>query len=253
MDWFTSAKCPVDAETKEWLEDSFNWLIEEMGHDTLMESKIALPTEEHFPDRYRGTPSEIRRLLERVCGYMDVHPREVEIEFYKKPDNAQTPPPPAAPGEARHPTFNYQKRKGKFYLKLDIIQAAKPEGLVAAIAHELGHVILIGERRLDPKRRDYEPMTDLLTVFYGLGVFSANSAFSLAQWRNAAYHGGPSLQTDYMTEEMYGYALALFAYARRDGKPKWASHLGVNVRHYFKRGLKYLEKTGDTKVKPVGV
>jgi hypothetical protein len=247
LSWFIAAKCPVDAETKEWIEDSFNWLIDELSAETLLANEVVLPTPAYFPDPITGKPRDVRRFLERVCGYMDIDPKEVELGVYSKALAEQAGRP--VPEQTGHPQFLYKKQKGKYVLRLEAAQAAKAETLVAAIAHELGHTILIGENRLDRSRTDHEEMTDLLTVFYGFGVFSANAAFSLAQGRNAKYEGGPHLRAGYMTEEMYGYALALFVHARGESKPKWTSHLHVNVRHYFKQGLKFLTKTGDTTVK----
>jgi hypothetical protein len=248
LSWFIAAKCPVDAETKEWLEESFNWLIDELSAETLTANVVVLPTPEFFPDPLTGKPSDIRRMSERVCQYMDIEPKEVDFQLYSKAleDQARRSKVPEVVG---HPKFAYKKQKGKYNLRLEAAQVAKADGLVATVAHELAHVILIGENRLDRARADHEEMADLLTVFYGLGVFTANSAVALAEARNSLYEGGPHLRDGYMTEEMYGYALALFVYTRGESKPKWASLLNANVRHYFKQGLKYLEKTGDTTVK----
>jgi hypothetical protein len=236
----------VDAETKEWIDESFNWLIGELSAETLSENEVVMPTPEYFPDPVTGKPGDVRRMLERVCAFMDVDPKEVELQLYSKAleDQARRSKVPETVG---HPQFAYKKQKGKYTIRVEAKQAAKAEIVVAAIAHELAHVILIGENRLDRTRADHEEMADLLTVFYGFGIFSANSAVDLASARNATYEGGPHLRQGYMTEEMYGYALALFAHARGESKPKWKKHLHVNVRHYFKQGLKYLERNGDTK------
>lgn len=249
MSWFTAAKCPVDAETKEWIEDGFNWLITELSAETLAANVVVLPTPEYFPDPITGKPRDVRRFVERVCAYTDVDPKEIELSLYSKALEKQAGR--GVPEQAGHPQFLYKKQKGKFILRIEAAQAARAEPLVAAIAHELGHVILIGENRLDRTRADHEEMADLLTVFYGLGVFTANSAVDLATARNMTYEGGPHLRAGYMTEEMYGYALALFAFARGESNPGWKKQLHVNVRHYFKQGLKYLVKGGDTKIKPV--
>jgi hypothetical protein len=52
-----------------------------------------------------------------------------------------------------------------------------------------------------------------------------------------------------MTEQMYGYALALFARARGENKPNWAKYLEGDSTAYFKMASKFLAKTGDTKIK----
>lgn len=247
MSWFTP-KCPVDAETKQWLEESFNWLIEEMGLDTLLSVEVVLPTEEYFPDPYSGSRQDIRVMLERICDYMDVDPRDIEMRLFTRDDPASIHPFTESDG-APHELGTYNKQGGKYHIRLESSQAVNPEGLVGTIAHELGHVILLGEDRLDPDYEYHEPLTDLLTVFYGLGIFSANSAFSFTQWTNAQYQGWQASRSGYMTEEMYGYALALFAHARCEADPSWARHLSTNVRHFFRKGAKYIAKTGDSKVR----
>lgn len=224
-----------------------------MGSETLLSVEVVLPTEEYFPDPYSGSPHDIHVMLERVCGYMDVDPREVEMRLYTNDDTANIHPLAASEKGGPHELGTYQMRGGKYHITLESSQAVNPEGLVATIAHELGHVVLLGEDRLDPDYEYHEPLTDLLTVFYGLGIFSANSSFSFEQYTNAQYQGWQASRSGYLTEEMYGYALALFAYARVESRSDWMKHLSVNVRHYFKQGSKYLSKGGETRVKQIAV
>src|SRR5688572_23737825 len=69
------------------------------------------------------------------------------------------------------------------------------------------------------------PLTDLLTVFFGLGVFTANAAFSFQQWTNTATQGWQTERRGYLGEEEIGYALALFALLRGEHNPAWANIL----------------------------
>lgn len=246
MGWF-SPKCPVDAETKAWIDGAFGWLVEELGVEVLRESEVVLPTEEFFPDAFDGSRGAIRRMVDRVCGYMDVDPKLVAVEFFENDDVTRLHPL-AGSGETRgHALGTYRMRRdGKYGISLDTAQALNPQTLVATIAHELGHVILLGEDRLDPDYADHEPMTDLVTVFYGLGVFNANSSFVFEQWTNSQYQGWQAGGAGYLSEEMFGYALALFAFLRGEEKPEWAGYLSTNVRSYFKSALKYIVALGGT-------
>lgn len=250
MSWFTP-KCPVDGETKEWIENAFGWLIEELGIDVLRSVEVVLPTEDFFPDAFNGSRASIRKMVGRVCEYMDVDPKQVEVRFFESEDEARFHPLAADGTSKGHALGTYQMRRdGKYAISLDTTQTANPQTLVATIAHELGHVILLGEGRLDPDHPDHEPMTDLVTVFYGLGVFNANSSFIFEQWTNSQFQGWRAGGAGYLTEEMFAYALALFAYLRDEQKPEWKSFLSINVRSYFKSSIKYLIKTDDTKLMP---
>lgn len=252
MNWFTP-KCPVDTETKEWIEEAFVWLIEELGIDVMRDVEVVLPTEEYFPDAFNGSRASIRRMVDRVCEYMDVDSKMIDVQFYENEDESKLHPL-AADGKSRsHALGTYRRRRdGKYSISLDISQARNPQILVAMIAHELGHVILLGEERLDPDYADHEPMTDLVTVFYGLGVFNANSSFVFEQWTNPQFQGWQAGRAGYLTEEMFGYALALFAYLREEQKPDWKSFLNTNIKSYFNSSLRYLTRTQDTRFTKLG-
>lgn len=247
MGWFT-AKCPVDDETREWIDDAFRWLVQELTVDVLNSVEVVLPTEDFFPDPYDGSRGSIRKMLERVCRYMDVDPTLVEIRFFEGDDDSRFHPLASDGSQRGHAVGSYRMgRSGKYLISLDTSQAAKPETMVATIAHELGHVILLGEGRLDPDYPDHEPMTDLVTVFYGLGIFNANSSFIFEQWTNSQFQGWRAGSLGYLTEEMYGYALALFAVIRNERKPAWGKYLATNVKSYMKRGIRFLEQNGLSK------
>ncbi len=245
MGWFTT-KCPVNDETREWINGAFQWLIDELGIDILQQSEVILPTEEYFPDAYDGSRVSVRKMVDRVCGYMDVDPNMVELRFVESDERSRLHPLAADGSLERHELGSYQMRRdGKYAISLNMDQTSNPEMLVATIAHELGHVILLGEGRLDPDHPDHEPITDLLTVFYGLGIFNANTTIIFEQWTNSQYQGWQVGGSGYLSEEMFGYALALFAVIRDEQKPEWAQHLNTNVRSFFKSSLKYILSTGS--------
>lgn len=60
-------------------------------------------------------------------------------------------------------------------------QLRHPVALTATLAHELAHARLLTERRVDAARKDHEQLTNLATVFFGLGVFTANAAFDFSK------------------------------------------------------------------------
>jgi hypothetical protein len=127
------------------------------------------------------------------------------------------------------------RRDGRGIVTIDGNQAREPMALVATIAHELGHERLIGEGLHDPDAADHEPLTDLLTVVFGLGVFAANAAFEYrtdpGAWRTS--------RLGYLTEPMWGYALGRYAWLRGETAPEWTRHLDTNPRSYA-RTLRYV-------------
>jgi hypothetical protein len=247
MNWFTP-KCPVSDDDKEWLEECFSWLIEEFGADTLRDLRIVLPTEEFFPDRFSADMTSARNILRRICGYMNVDYTDVELRRFTNDDFS--PHPLTQIQSAENGACGlYRFYNGKHFVSIESGMLDNPTNLIATLAHELGHAKLIGEDRLDPEYEDNELLTDLTTIFFGLGIFTANSLFNFEQWTNPFFQGWQASRQGYMTEEMAGYSLALFSYLRNERKPVWTKYLDSNVKFYFKKSLKFLEKTQDTKFK----
>lgn len=138
------------------------------------------------------------------------------------------------------------------------IQAAHlndPLCLVAVMAHEVGHAILLGGGLLNPEPDDHELLTDLLTVFLGFGVFTSNASGRFKQWHDERQSGWSMQRIGYLSEEVFGYALAVFAQKRGENKPDWEEHLSTNVRTYFRRSCSWLaaNSTAVTALKsPIG-
>jgi len=112
--------------------------------------------------------------------------------------------------------------------------------VVALLAHELGHIILLHPGLVDCKDPHMEPLNDLLTVFLGLGIFTANAAFRFEQHSDGTSQGWSARRLGYLSEEQFGYALARFAYERGEGKPAWISFLSTNVASYLKLSAAWL-------------
>ena len=250
---FGSIKCPVDDEEKLWIEEAILWLVEQFGSKALCEAEVILPSEEYFPDKYIGTMISAEKVVWRVCEYMGVDPSEIRVQIYEERQGTPLENSSLYDGKVRQrqgTAGTYRpagKRRGKRQgiVALEASKLKDPPSVVATAAHEIGHHLLDG-RPLprDALRREY--LTDLVPIFLGLGILTANVAFQFSQWQHQRRYGWEASRQGYLSEEMYGYALACFAWMRGEEKPAWAHHLTLNVRTLFKKSLKYLNKTGDT-------
>ena len=252
MLWF-KPKLPITPDHKEWLEESMLWLHSTLRTSSFCKFDTILPTDDYFPTKYNGTEKCAVDLLQTVCGLMDVAGDAVRLEIYSERDRelAGTLPESSYDGTGSAGHFHPQKRAGRFVIGVEQGQLKDPFSLVATLSHELGHVILLGDGLLQATDEDHEFMTDLLTVYYGFGVFTANNAFQFGQWQSAGKIGWSASRTGYLSESMFGYALALYAQMRGESNPIWVDHLDRSIKSNFKMSQKYIAKTGDCKVDTV--
>ncbi|MFD0337166.1 hypothetical protein ACFVH0_00465 [Streptomyces sp. NPDC127117] len=175
------------------------------------------------------------------------------MEYFESPEEESRA---LRSNHGRHRTVGrYHKVDGHAVIEFDLREAEKPAVLAAIIAHELGHVRLLGEDRIQGIEVDHERLTDLVTVFLGMGVFTANAAyrFTKSAQRFSALPLGdltereltgtaldPTHHLGYLTERQFGYALACYCLLRGETDPLRSRHLEPGALAVLKQGLQYL-------------
>ena len=249
LNWLFPPTCPCDPAAKAWVEERLEWLAEEFDDSAFSGRRIVLPKPGFFPDPYNRSEKAVRRLLDRVCEYMDVIPELVSLSLTEElgqiglvNEGGQY-----LPGA---PAGTYEEGEREFIIRINEAEMHDPMGLVGTIAHELAHVRLLGESRIMSDAFDNEVLTDLTVVHFGLGIFLANSP---RNW-DSQYGKWPDTdiaKPEYMTPPMFGWALAHLAWFRGEERPEWARHLNGGARANLKQGLRYLFATSDSAYKPV--
>lgn len=239
--WFRSkAACPVDTQMREWIDARWAWLEGHFGLERLRKATVILPSPKFFPDAFHGTEEDARRMLDRICAYMDIDPATIELSLYADRN-------PVHEGEWRHGTAGlYHPDGGKFRIWVEVTNLDDPLALVGTMAHELGHVHLLGHGRISGDVEDHEPLTDLLTVYFGMGVFTANSVIREHYWHAGQVSGWSMGRMGYLGMHVYGYALARFARARGEDGAQWAQELRLDVRSAFRQAMRFLAAEGDS-------
>jgi hypothetical protein len=237
-------RCPVDAAEQAWIQQSMQWFTGQFG-DASLTGPVVLPTREFFPPPFSGSDDDVRALVRRVAGYMGADAAAITVAFTSDlADEQERLRALPVSQRTRGAAGVYQQRHGRGVVTIDRSSVTDPAVLLAVIAHEVGHARLTGEHRISGDRRDQEPLTDLLTVYLGMGVFTANGAFDFSRTgpELARIGGWQTHRLGYLTEQMFGYGLACYARLRGEAEPAWARYLDTNPRVYMKHGLAYLRR-----------
>ncbi len=239
-------KSPVSAEAGAWVEDSMRRFVGLYGQERLQALPVVLPTEEFFPDDFQATEESVQDTLRRVCGFLRVDPSRVVLEVFEDTEAElrgklrEALPSWNDDSTGAAGTYSEDAEAAMFTIRVKRDLLREPVRLIATLAHELCHVLLLGGRHIDREAPDMEPLTDLLTVFLGMGVFTANSAAHFTQHDDGTKHGWSFRRLGYLSEPMFGYAMAVFASERGESRPAWAKHLSVNAGGYFRQAVKFL-------------
>ena len=239
-----SPKPPVSDEISHWVDDGFKRLAKMLGHERMLNAQVVLPNDHFFPDAYNGSKAAAIAMAERIATYMGVAHGSFSVELYAENETAWRESVPLWHGETSDAAglYFHKPEEGRLLVGIHADQLADPLSLGATLAHELAHVVLLGGGLLDADTPDMEPMTDLCTVFLGMGVISATAAYQFKQWTNTGTQGWSTRRTGYLPEPLWGYALARFAAERGERKPEWAKGLSRNIRPYFDQSARWIER-----------
>jgi len=259
----TTSDCPIDAKPQEWMESSIRWFLGQFGTSVIHRDPV-LPTAGFLSGTgYSASAGEIEGLLAHLCELMLVDPGSFTLELY---DGSAEEEVITASGKS-YAVGHFRMTDGRLVISLDQRETSDPRHLTAIAVHELCHLRLLGEGRIDSGRSDGERLTDLLTVYFGFGIFTTNAAMSFtraergftvvsrgllddlslnAARRNDSYH-----RLGYLSSAEFGYALACYCWVRGETEPPgWARYVNPGPRVHLEQGLAYLRRTTRRPARP---
>lgn len=226
MKTFDPDGSPVEEEERLWLEEAFIYLVSLFGKAETQRRKVLVPDRRDFPIRYDGSERCAIETLHVVARQMETDPVHIKLDFYDEDLRVITDGTPGG-------MYWGKQESGHFEISMALRILHEPEEIVSILAHEVAHIKLLGENRMEDND---EKLTDMTTIFFGLGVFAANSAFK-------TFNTGWS-QSGYLTQMEWGYALALFAQLRNEDEPAWLEHLCTNVRADYSQSRHFMKLNG---------
>lgn len=242
--FFGKAKPTVTPHDKAWTEEAFLWFEQQYGQDFLKNVQTIEPTKEFFPLDFKGTEENAEQLTSMICDYMQIKDAKIELYYFSdRPleftEGIVTEREKGAPG---HTLGMYSEKRNKFSIGIELEVLKDPINLIATLAHELSHFILLGEGRLE---KNDEELTDLNTIAMGFGIFTANSTFKFEQWRGTSHQGWQAKRQGYIPEQVSAYSLALMTnYQKRDDS-NWTKYLNKSIKKMYDKNLEYLQTTTD--------
>ncbi|MGO8672922.1 MAG: hypothetical protein ACLQVD_16370 [Capsulimonadaceae bacterium] len=262
-------KLPVPDSTRIWVDSAIEELSGIFGREALERCPIVLAGPEFFPREWEPTCEWAEFAFDRVCALMGCDRHRIDLVFVHADDDVGDALGDSLPewqqsrrgaagmysegslvksGSAADVFVQEQVRVepgsddagARAVVSIDSANLTEPAILIATMAHEVAHVLLLGDRRIDRDRSDMEPLTDLAAVCKGFGVFLANSAMQFHQWNDDRKFGWSVKRLGYLDEETYGYALAVLAQRRGERNPAWIKGLRLNVKTYMAQSTKVL-------------
>lgn len=245
---------PPEGE-REWVLDALRELVGTCGHEHLVSAPVVLPSARCFPDRWSPDAGGVRRLALRILRYAALDGLDVEVEMF---DDGQAGDARLGPGALVH-TQAHEGAAAWFAGIVDdtcrfganVSLLDDPGGVTAALAHETAHAFRHVQELVVDDRDLEECLTDLSTVYLGMGILTANASLRHRSWAvttNGASLGGHAWsrsQLGYLSPQALCFALAVFERVRDRGATERRAivdALATNQAGFFKAARRWLER-----------
>lgn len=238
---------PVDDQTCQWVNSNFDYFRKMVGEDCFINIKPILPTNDHFPHNFDGSYESALSITKTVCEFMDVDPNQINLYNFRDQrediqnslqENMVAWSSEGHSSAAGLYSENVDSEKINIGLKKNSL--SDPIPLIATISHEISHYILLKLWKFPRDNPDMEPVTDLLTIFFGFGIFTANSAIQFSQFQDFQKQGWSIQRHGYLDLETIGYSIAKWIKLRDEINPDWIKYLCTDAKTYCKQSLKRL-------------
>jgi len=239
----------IEESMREWIDSAFIWLLNSFNEDFIKKQKVLIPHYSDFPIKYDGQKESAYKTLEIVASQMNISAKEIHLDIYNEGHIEISTGGQGKIFLNQVEGDNYsvglfwgKLADGKYHISLESTILNDPEKMVAVLAHEIAHIKLSEEKI---KEEDIEPLTDLTTIIFGLGIFNANSAFKFEQSSNYWAYS----TSGYLSQMEWAYALALYSYIRNEKSPDWINYLTKNIKYDFYKSEKSILNNLDKVLK----
>lgn len=234
----------LNQTSTDWLFEAFGWSLRNFNANYFhTDTRLVLPTNEHFPGVVDSTDGMAKLIFEQVKHFAGVrHWPTLVIDHNQCPVMDLTPL--MSHGVTRGVDVKGSVVKDQpqsLSIPYNPQQINNPEGMIASFAHILAYYMGQMSQVPPPGGADHWPeATELLAVFMGFGLMFANSAYTFKGGCGSCYNSSAVRQAA-LSENEATYALALFAVLKEIPNTAVSGHLKSHLRGFYKKAVKEIQ------------
>ncbi len=246
--WQRRNEPPITDADRHCVEENLLWLAELFTPEVSRSLVTVTPDKQYFDRNFTGTEEDADYILQQAASIMGIKPWEIQLRYFSDQPTrfgegiTATPSEKLKGGWSGKSSDLHDKGFGNKEIWIEMGQLHDPLSLIASISVELAKYKLTSEYNIED---DVNLLADLTSLFFGFGIFRANSYFKFAQWHGNTHHGWQMQKRGGLPEPIIAYVMAWLAYYRNEDVA-WKHYLNRTVRKYFERSFDYIEKNADS-------
>lgn len=240
--FFSNKRLPITDTDRQWVDDVLDWILKSFGEKHFYSIKTITPTTTYYPKQNEDVYQYAEEALSITMNLMAIN-RDTKVfleflshEFYDLNPSTRLDKEDNSDGNWVEASGTYQRINNEVVIRINENLLNEPIALIATMAHELAHEILLGENRI--KEND-EYLTDLVAIFYGYGIFLGNSKFSFDASSDGLTSSWNMSNKGYLPEQIIAYATAKLSMLRKE-EINYQKYMTGQFAKCFDKTVRYL-------------
>lgn len=246
-------------ETQNALIGALAELVRSRGAAPFLRAPLLEPNDRWFPDQWVPTAEGVATLARRLLGFAGLDRLKVEVVVFANEAELE-----GVVGQSGLPEGGHKGaaawfagiRDGCCIFGVDEEKLEDPIGVVAAMAHEVGHAFREFHGIVDDDHELEERLTDVTTVYLGFGILTANAAYRYRASGDYSYTQWSHERLGYLSEVDLAFLLAVHVTSRHLGRRECGRVGGLlepNQAGVFRAACKLLARRRDDLAERLGV
>lgn len=244
---FFNSKPLLDANTTEWIFDSYEWALTQFDADIFFQkTQLVLPTNDFFPGKVASVAEMSAAIFQRIKTYAQVEQWPIALvqpEIYNPPQTLLL-----TEQVSSRSTQLTQVQAAPLPVSFHPAQINKPQDLIANLTVQMTNYVANNIDRRPPGGQEFWPQAvELLSVYFGFGIMLSNSAYTFRGGCGSCYNKSANREAA-LPESEAVFALAIFCRLKDIPASQVSGHLKSYLRKDFKHALKDIKKNHGERI-----
>lgn len=227
-----SYKNPIDSDDSVWLSRNLYWINKNLMN--LATQPTILPTKKYFKHEFTGSEEDAYFVLSKLGEYFKINTEKIHLGFYSENKHEPGTNVVIESEDGKGTAGLYLEDRKSISILIENKNLKNPHSLIATMAHELSHYVLLNFKKVGYDGIENEWFTDLVTIAYGFGIFLGNTKFEFSQWQDGDGWAGWSYSiSGYLPQQIIAHAMAEIEMKKSDAMPSWVKYLKGDFKKDF--------------------
>lgn len=231
-------KFRITETDRNWVEDSFNWLIKGLGYPDTEREQVRI-SEKHFPKMFSTSERTLQNLIEDLSDLVGIDAAKIRFELRKDSRDVN-----GVPFEIYGKPFEteIEVKEDGYTIHIAHSHVKRPTRLVFCLIGEFTKIRLTENKLPFDSGEDSSLFLFIAGIYFGFGIPLSQNLTHMGIDNDGSWETKWNFTSE-MPNEVMAFALATYAKLLGPDSPEWKNELPNELKLQFELAVNYLNES----------